>query len=193
MHGPPRRARADRNSNLHSTRTAELFLFEAPLAPSQTAASRTAKVAANFLTSSHRRQLSFFSFPPHHPTTKPASPTPSRPPCLVAVPPSMSLALAMALGPAISPTNSNGNFDPSFLQLLPSENHHHLSSIQHRPRPRSSPTASSFSRRSYSAVYNLLVVSCPPNPPTVVPCLPPCLSSSSLRSSGRPMSKERKT
>lgn len=117
----------------------------------------------------------------------------------------MSLALAMALGPAISPTNSNGNFDPSFLPQLshpepvlvlvfvfvlvlvletsskkPPPKTSHRSRPRPRPRPRSSPPASR--RTVFRCVFSS---SCRVHPPSC-PCFPPCLSSSSLRSSGRP-------
>lgn len=86
----------------------------------------------------------------------------------------MSLASATALVPATSPTNSNGNFDPSFLNPPPSTQNLQSSPVQSslsRPPPSSQPP--SRPRVEVFAVYiHRRVV------PTVVPCLRPVPPSS---------------
>lgn len=88
--------------------------------------------------------------------------------CLVAVPLSTSLASATALVPATSPTNSNGNFDPSFLSPPPTQKN--LQSKKSSPVSRGllHPPSRLRPRVEVFAVYiHRRVV------PTVVPCFRP--------------------
>lgn len=93
--------------------------------------------------------------------------------CLVAVPLSTSLASATALVPATSPTNSNGNFDPSFLSPPSTQNLQSKSSpvsrgLLHppsRPRPRVEVFAVYIHRRVVPNRRAMLPPCAPHRPP----------------------------
>lgn len=121
------------------------------------------------------RPLTFFdlqlcstpSRPPptvHQPT---ASPPSSLTRCLVAVQLSTSLASATALVPATSPTNSNGNSDPSFLSPPPTQKPPVQSPVQSLGDSSILPAAIALASKCSLCINHRRVL------PTVVPCLRP--------------------